>query len=409
MEQSQILAKVVFVDTLLPPATPLQAVYHPDPYSYYAALTRDHPFYYDPTLAMWVASSAQAVTDVLSSPICRVRPVTEPVPSSLQGSTAGHIFGAMVRMNDGPVHTALKPHIRSALHTVHVPQMETICIREALALVNTLDVRQIPSWLTTFAFRLPIRVMGTLLELPEDQLWQTEQWIADFVRCIAPGSPPDQIECGKAAADELYRLFESTYERNTPASTHLDLFELRSSLSEAPQPISIVTANAIGLLCQAYEATAGLICNTVLALHNHPDVLHEVILHPTLLVPLLEEVARYDSPVQNTRRFVAEDGKVAGESVNLGDQILVILAAANRDETVNPNPAQFDLSRPDRVLFTFGHGRHGCPGDRLALEIARVATGVLVERLDFATLPTGFGYRPSRNTRIPLFTESAQA
>ena len=83
------------------PGDPIKAVTHPDPYRYYAHLSLEQPFYRDPSLGMWVASSADAVTAVLTHEACRVRPVTEPIPKALLGSPAGEIFGALVRMNDG--------------------------------------------------------------------------------------------------------------------------------------------------------------------------------------------------------------------------------------------------------------------------------------------------------------------
>jgi len=96
------------------PADPVAAVTHPDPYPYYADLTAARPLHRDEGLGLWVACSAATVTEVLTSPACLVRPPSEPVPRALVGSSAGSIFGRLVRMNEGAKHAALKPAVSAA-------------------------------------------------------------------------------------------------------------------------------------------------------------------------------------------------------------------------------------------------------------------------------------------------------
>src|SRR5262249_11182566 len=159
-------------------------------------------------------------------------------------------------------------------------------------------------------------------------------------RCLAPGSSPDQLERGKAAAAELLALGRSL-------ATTSPL--LRTMADGAPDGGDAVVANAIGFLSQSYEATAGLIGNTLLWLGRHPELERAV---PAAVL----EVVRHDPSVQNTRRFVAHDGQVAGVEMRAGEAILVILAAANRDPVVNPEPARFDPARVSPRVFTFGVG-----------------------------------------------------
>src|SRR5262245_65832843 len=83
------------------PQDPITAVTHPDPYAYYASLVAHKPLYYDDRLRLWVASSAAAVTAVLTNDLCRTRPSTEPVPEVRLGSSAADIFRRLVRMNSG--------------------------------------------------------------------------------------------------------------------------------------------------------------------------------------------------------------------------------------------------------------------------------------------------------------------
>lgn len=118
---------------------------------------------------------------------------------------------------------------------------------------------------------------------------------------------------------------------------------------------------------------------------------------------VIEEVLRYDPPAQNTRRYLAQSGHVAGQAMQEGDAILVVLAAANRDPSLNPNPERFDILRRDRHMFTFGAGLHSCPGNTLAALIAQagveqlMASGTDLERLAATVV-----YRPSVAVRIAL-------
>ncbi|MFH7596483.1 cytochrome P450 [Streptomyces racemochromogenes] len=151
-------------------------------------------------------------------------------------------------------------------------------------------------------------------------------------------------------------------------------------------------SNAIGFLSQTYDATAGLIGNTLVALARGADA-------PDTGA-LVREVVRYDAPVQNTRRFAAEPFTHAGSTVEPGQQVLVVLAAANRDPAVNPDPHALSPGRVNPAVFTFGAGAHRCPGGELATALATAVVGEL-RRAGWSTTTTP-AYRPLANARIPL-------
>src|SRR5262249_24448007 len=117
----------------------------------------------------------------------------------------------------------------------------------------------------------------------------------------------------------------------------------------------------------------------------------------------VEEVLRFDSPVQNTRRFVAEPVTVEGQALQPGEAVLVLLAAANRDPAANPDPDRCDPSLRDPQVYSLGVGVHACPGRRVATAIA---TAGVAQLLDDGFRPECLdprpAYRPSPNTRIPL-------
>ncbi|BBN54355.1 hypothetical protein TRE132_24800 [Pseudomonas chlororaphis subsp. aurantiaca] len=118
---------------------------------------------------------------------------------------------------------------------------------------------------------------------------------------------------------------------------------------------------------------------------------------------LLAEVQRHDPPVQNTRRFVAAPCRIAGMTLEPGAVVLVLLASANRDPQLNPEPDRLLLEREDRRSFSFGSGRHQCPGQPLALSIASAVVGALLRQTTLDQ-PIAWTYKPSLNGRIPLFT-----
>ena len=375
-----------------PPEHPLAAVTHPDPYPYYADLVSRRPLYRDDALGMWVASSAGAVTAVLSSDSCRVRPPAEPVPRALLGSAAGDIFRQLVRMNDGAGHR-LKPAVAATLTAFDPARAAKEARTWAARRVAELDPTAALERVSDFAFRLPVHVVASCLGAPASQVPQIAAWAHDLVRCLAPGAAPEALERGGVAARHLRDAFTVLPREHEGLLAALAAEARRAGVDD----VDAVIANGVGFLSQAYEATAGLIGNTLVALARHGDLRDRG-------GQVVAEVLRWDSPVQNTRRFLDRDGVVAGLEMKDGDAILVVLAAANRDPAANPYPARFDPFRPDRRTFTFGLGRHACPGEMLAVTIAQAGVDqLLAVGVEPTRLLETLRYRPSANTRVPLF------
>jgi cytochrome P450 len=323
------------------------------------------------------------VRAVLTSPFCRVRPAAEPVPRSLVGSAAGEIFRQLVRMTDGPGHLPAKLEVSGHLSSRSPARVAEHATAAARRLAQELAPDRHPGRITDFAFHLPVYVIGQLMGCAREQLPDLATWTADFVRCLAPASTPEQVEQGKVAAERLDETLKILLGRPT---------------------LDTVVANRIGYLSQSYEATAGLIANTLIALGRQGDALDRVGSERGYLTAVIREVARYDPPVQNTRRFLAGPGNVAGPEMAAGDAVLVVLAAANRDPVANPDPDRFDPLRRERVTFTFGLGPHACPGETIATIIAQAGVEeLLAAGVDPRLLAETVRYRPSANTRIPLF------
>jgi cytochrome P450 len=389
----------------IPPRDPIAAVTHTDPYPYYASLVRERPLYRDEGLKLWIASGAEAVMAVLTSPDCRVRPPDEPVPKALLGSAAGEIFRHLVRMNDGERHCPLKQAVSTTLASLDQNDAEAESHRWADRLAGNLGSVLRRGQVARFLFDLSAHVIGTLLGLPEKELPQIALRTGDFVRCLVPTSAPEEIQRGKVAAGQLLDMFRSHLTDSDAGSSGL----LGALTAEAKRvgrgDADAIAANGIGFLSQAYEATAGLIGNTLLRLARDPELLDIVENDRDAMRNMISEVLRHDPPIQNTRRFVVATGTVVGQVMSAGDAILVVIAAANRDPSINPDPTRFDLWRRDRRSFTFGTGGHACPGEMLATTIASAGVGRLLRSgLKPELLAGSVSYRASANARIPLFS-----
>ncbi len=390
------------------PTNAINAVAHSDPYPYYATLLAGPRLAFDEELRLWVAGRAAVVAEVLSNPHCRVRPAAEPVPNALVGSAAGEIFGHLARMNDGrETHERPKMTLRRALGAVDLNAVHERAREIAATLAATHDVHRTGA-LSSWMFELPTFVVADLIGCGAAELPQVAAWTAHFVACLSPLSTPGHTALSNDAARALLHSFRVLMRATpTPRGSLLDRVKQEAAAvgwDNAPA----LLANLVGLLSQTYEATAGLIGNSIVALVTQPDLQEAMRAAPQRVASMVQEVGRFDPPVQNTRRFVAHSTSVAGVELPAGETILLVLAAANRDPAANVRPDEFLLDRAHRRTFGFGYGAHECPGQALACTIATAAIQELLRLSSSQQMGRWtWTYRPSVNGRIPLFTNPA--
>ncbi|MBZ5795380.1 cytochrome P450 [Burkholderia contaminans] len=391
------------------PTDPIAAVTHRDPYPYYAALVDGPPLAFDATLGLWVASRAVAVTAVLGHPACRVRPLDAPVPPALRGTTAGALFGELVRMNDG----ALRHDVpKQALRTAFAP-IDTGALRERAA---QLAARRLPApgdagALNTWCMAVPVCAVADLLGFDETQLDAIAAQVVDFVAALSPLSDAAALARANDAARQLLdRMTERV------AQTHAHDGTLVAAVQQAArasgwQAGGALVANLVGLLSQTCEATAAWLGNALVVWNGETDPeagAARVVPDDAALDAFVAEVGRFDSPVQNTRRFVASRTTIEGVTVEAGDAILVVLAAANRDPAVHQDPHRLMPGRVAGPNFGFGTGPHGCPGERIARAVTTGAFGAWL-RAGGGPRHDGLAwhYRASTNVRMPKFDAAA--
>ncbi|WP_295749103.1 cytochrome P450 [Undibacterium sp.] len=387
------------------PSNPVAAVCHADPYPYYRSLRVGTGLQFDAELKLWVASSAAVVRQVLEHPACVVRPADEPVPRAIAATSAGQVFGHLVRMNEGRAHSTPKLALAHALASLTPEQIaaRTSYFSSLLAQQHGLPTAAgVNAWM----FDLPLYVVADLLGFAEAELPQLAIWMGDFVRCLSPLSSAEQLASAGVAAQSLLARFGELL-----AATSTSENSLVSRIQQEAQQVGwqnqdAILANLIGLLSQTYEATAGLIANSLVALLSQNGLQQQMRDTPEQIAAMLQEVCRYDPPVQNTRRFVVQTCSIAGVELQPGDAILLVLAAASRDESDFPNADEFQLDRPAHTLLGFSHGRHLCPGQTLALGIGTAALQSLLA-LTTCLDPTQlqWTYRTSLNGRLPLFQQ----
>lgn len=397
----------------------VDATTHADPYAWYAELRRNAPLFFSPTLKLWIASNASTVAAVFAHGACRVRPAHEPVPLGLAGGAAGEVFRQLVRMNDGARHDEPKRVLERALGEVDLPQLGQ---RVAALARDDAPLRAPPQKLADALndaiFRLPVYAVAQALGFRPHDLPRLATWMRDFVACLSPLSTAVQLGAAHEAAAALLRRFENLLADSAKSRGATDCTSLVSRVQTYATQTGwterqAVLCNLIGLLSQTFEATAGLLGNAITALATRPDLLTEPPADPLAdydtARALVEEVCRFDAPVQNTRRFVARDMELGGRTLRAGDTVLLLLGSANRDAALNTRADEFLLRRAQRQYFSFGRGNHACPGQQMALTIAasvlaswlQAEPSSLSRRTRLQTLT--WTYRRSVNARIPCF------
>jgi cytochrome P450 len=384
---------------------PLHLVTHASPYPHYQALREQGALRFDPELKLWIASNAAVVQAILESTSCAVRPPDDQVPMSIRTGNAGDVFGHLVRMNEGASHDTAKQVLQTSLRSIDFGLQQVKLMTQLRQLAGEFPL-QSSAHMNLWQMALPVSLVAHLCGFADDALPHVVNWTRDFVACLSTLSTTEQIQTSHQAASKLQGSFVELL-RTAPSRPQGFLASLQEEAAYLGwRNTDAIVGNLIGLLSQTYEATAGLIGNSLITLHTYPDLRRQLGTTPELISDFITEVARYDPPVQNTRRFVTQNITIDGQDLQAGDVILLLLAAANRDPLANTEPAQFLLKREDRLSFTFSHGRHQCPGQALAISIAATTVAYVVANSTTQQWQAlQWHYRPSLNGRIPVFHE----
>jgi cytochrome P450 len=307
---------------------------------------------------------------------------------------------------DPPDHTRIRRLVSSAFTVRRVEQLRPRIrelvddlldeVEEAGAGGEPVDV------MSRFAFPLPFQVITELLGMPEGDRDQLRDWSHTITRSLEPVNDYDTMQAMVHASDQMGAHIHDAIEwkRRQPAD---DLLSAMIAAEEDGDRLSTIElTDQVALLYLAgHETTVNLIGNGTLALLRHRDQLDTLVADPSLDGQAADELLRFDSPVQVSRRIVMKPTELAGETLQPGELVISLLAAANHDpERWGPTADELDLRREGaNQHLSFGSGIHHCLGAALARLEGAEAISALVRRFPHMELATD---RPAWNGRIVL-------
>jgi cytochrome P450 len=371
--------KVVFSDEILQ-----------DPYPTYARMHEEGPLHYIEVAnkwAVWSIFSHVECASIAKDPRLsakRAKQMLLPLPLSRQSefSELTRMLSLWLIFMDPPEHTRLRKLLNKGFSPAAVeglrPQAEAIVDRMLKPLQHGSEVEL----MSHFANPMPVCIISELLGVPQAMYAA----FVDASRAIAAfrGNPNRTVEEARAAQDALIELTE--FFRKTVAERRRnkgnDLISLLIDIEEEGEVLTEeeLYAQCIALLFAGHETTRNLIGNGMYTLLKNPQQTAELRQNPELIRSAVEELLRFESPVQFTARVLKEDIEICGQFIRKGWTVQCMLGAANRDPKQFKEPDQLDLKRLNNQHLAFGAGLHFCIGAQLARLEGQIAILNLVQR-----------------------------
>ena len=236
-----------------------------------------------------------------------------------------------------------------------------------------------------FAYPLPLTVIAEMLGIPDADRDKFRLW-SEAAVSFNPANPVDPVVRQRLVEFIDYLRALVAVKREQQADDLLSGLVLAESEGDKLTEDELLSMMFL-LIVAGHETTVNLIGNGTLALFDHPDEFARLRQSPEVLKSAIEEMLRFIGPVEfSLSRWVRSDMVFGGEQMQRGDQVMVVLASANRDERRFPDPDRFDITRDPNRHLAFGSGIHSCLGATLARLEAQVAFGALLQRFPDLTL-----------------------
>jgi cytochrome P450 len=356
-----------------------------NPYPLYRRLQTEDPVHWDPYLHAWLITRYADVVTVLQRCSAQRSPRPEQL-TALGLSELNPIAQVMVRQMlflDPPAHTRVRALAAAAFTPPRVEAIRahiqeiTDSLIDAVLPLGRMDV------IAQLADLLPATVTAELLGVPVEDREQLKTWSKDFSEMLGnfqhnPGRASLMLE----TVENMTAYFQARMREQRHDPREGVLHALMSAeidgdrLSEEE-----VVANAIITMTGGQETTTNLIGNGLLSLLRHPRELARLRADPSLLPSAVEELLRYESPIQFTARLASSDFELSGTPIQKRQAVISVLGAANRDPERFPDPDVLNLTRQDNRHVAFGWAAHYCFGAPLARMEAQIAFGTILRRL----------------------------
>ena len=337
-----------------------------DPYSHYKALRESDPVHWDATRGSWLLTRYQDVAAALRD-------------DHSFSAEQGPAFSMLV--TDPPDHTRLRSLVSKAFTARTVQQLSGRVHEIVDQLLDAVAARGEMEVIADFAYPLPITVIAELIGVePERQHFfrQASQKIA-----VALGPITDSAVAMRAfeGRTELLQYFDELIAKRR-TDPREDLISALLAAEDRGDFLSHqeLLGMLLLLLVGGHETTVNLIANGLLALLRNLDQLELLRTEDGIEKRAVEELLRYDSPVQYSGRIARKDFEIGGKTIRAGDGVRMIVASANRDSDVFAEPDNLDLIRDPCPHLAFGSGIHFCLGAQLARLEGQIAISTAVRR-----------------------------
>ena len=369
-----------------------------DPYRHYAALREQDPIHQFANGGVFLSRHEDAIA-VYRDPRASSDKKVEFKPRFGDSPLYEHHTTSLV-FNDPPLHTRVRRLIMGAVNQRAIARMEAQVTRLVDSLLDDMAEKGRSDFIADFAAQIPIEVIGNLLDIPKPERSPLRDWSIAILSGLEPKLTPEMLQRGNQAVTSFVDYLKGLIEqrRTHPGDPESDVLTRLIQGEKDGERLTETELHhqCIFLLNAGHETTTNLIGNGLWALLQTPSQLSLLRTNQNLVASAVEEMLRYDGPIQlNNRRLVAPM-QIGGRQFGEGALITIGIGAANRDPAQFPEPDRFDAARKPNRHVGFGHGDHVCVGMNVARLEGRIAFARLLRRFPKVE-PDG---APERDRRI---------